>query len=129
VKAASILVVDSDVLVRTPLAEYLRECGYRVFEAGDASEAEVLLNDETRQIDIVLADVDTGDESGFALARWIRDSFPAMRVVLAGTILASVEKAGDICRDGPALSKPYDHRHVLDRIQRLLAASKDSGTA
>jgi DNA-binding response OmpR family regulator len=124
VKEARILIVDADVLVRTPLAEYLRECGYQVLEAANALEAKELLNDNARPIDIVLADVGTGDESGFVLARWIREHLPGLRVLLAGTIVASVEKAGDLCKDGPALSKPFDHRVVLDRIQRLLAARK-----
>ena len=34
-----ILIVEQDVLVRTPLAEYLRECGYLVLEASSAGEA------------------------------------------------------------------------------------------
>ena len=36
-------------------------------------------------------------------------------------------EAGDICQEGPALSKPYDHRVVLDYIQRLLAARDRNG--
>jgi hypothetical protein len=35
---------------------------------------------------------------------------------LAGTIATAAEKAGDICQEGPALSKPYDHRLVLGYI-------------
>lgn len=36
---ASVLVVEHDVLVRHPLAKYLRECGYRVVEAITYDEA------------------------------------------------------------------------------------------
>ncbi|PXV53666.1 Response regulator receiver domain-containing protein [Dyella jiangningensis] len=117
-----ILIVDSDVLVRTPLAEYLRECGYQVLEATNSVEAKAVLNNTARLIDVVLIDVGAEDQSGFALAHWIRDRAPGPRVILAGTITSSVEKAADLCQDGPAISKPYDHRLVLDRIQRLLAA-------
>ncbi|MGY4305467.1 DNA-binding response OmpR family regulator [Bradyrhizobium sp. USDA 4369] len=117
-----ILIVDSDVLVRTPLAEYLRECGYQVLEATNSVEAKEVLNNTARPIDVVLIDVGAEDQSGFALAHWIRDRAPGPRVILAGTITGSVEKAADLCQDGPAISKPYDHRLVLDRIQRLLAA-------
>jgi hypothetical protein len=31
--APCVLLVDAEELVRTPLAQYLRECGYRVLEA------------------------------------------------------------------------------------------------
>jgi DNA-binding response OmpR family regulator len=50
-----ILIVEQDLLVRTPLAEYLRECGYRVLEASNAGDARTLLEDGSRRIDIVLA--------------------------------------------------------------------------
>ena len=44
-----------------------------------------------------------------------------IEVILAVTVAKAAEKAGDLCQDGPALSKPYD-KLVLDHIQRLLAA-------
>jgi DNA-binding NtrC family response regulator len=116
-----ILIVEEDLLVRTPLAEYLRGCGYLVLEASSAGDARTLLDDGSRRVDIVLAEVRSGDASGFALASWVRTHLPNIQVVLAGTIATATEKAGDICREGPALSKPYDHRLVLDYIQRLLA--------
>jgi DNA-binding NtrC family response regulator len=116
-----ILIVEEDLLVRTPLAEYLRECGYIVLEASSADDARTLLEDGSRRVDIVLAEVRSGEASGFALASWVRTHLPNIQVVLAGTIATATEKAGDICREGPALSKPYDHHLVLDYIQRLLA--------
>jgi hypothetical protein len=80
------------------------------------------LEDGSRRVDIVLAEVKSGEPSGFALASWVRTHLPNTQAVLAGTIATATEKAGDICQEGPALSKPYDHRLVLDHIQRLLAA-------
>jgi DNA-binding response OmpR family regulator len=119
-----ILIVDADILVRAPLAQYLRECGYLVLEAVDNAEAQALLADKPSVVDIVLADVGDDEHSGFALAKWVRERFPDIRVILAGSIAGSVEKAASLCDDGPALSKPYDHRMVLEQIQRLRAAKK-----
>ena len=119
-----ILIVDADILVRAPLAEYLRECGYLVMEAVDSVEAQALLADKPSAVDIVLADVGGEERSGFALAKWIRERFPDIRVILAGSVAGSVEKAARLCDDGPALSKPYDHGIVLKQIQRLRAARK-----
>ena len=119
-----ILIIDADILVRAPLAEYLRECGYLVMEAVDSVEAQALLADKPSAVDIVLADVGGEERSGFALAKWIRERFPDIRVILAGSVAGSVEKAARLCDDGPALSKPYDHRIVLEQIQRLRAARK-----
>ena len=119
-----ILIIDADILVRAPLAEYLRECGYLVMEAVDSVEAQTLLAHKPSAVDIVLADVVGEERSGFALAKWIRERFSDIRVILAGSIAGSVEKAAKLCDDGPALSKPYDHRIVLEQIQRLRAARK-----
>jgi DNA-binding response OmpR family regulator len=116
-----ILVVEADILVRFPLARYLRECGFRVLEAVNPHEAEELLRACFKTIDIALIDIDGPDPAGFALARWIRATYPAIEVVLAGTPANAAKKAGDICKEGPALSKPYHHQTVLGQIQRLLA--------
>jgi DNA-binding response OmpR family regulator len=113
-----ILLVEADVLVRHALAEYLRGCGYRVAEARDANEARLLLGHEELPIGIVLAQGD----SGFELAAWIRTNHPAVQIILAGSVVRATEKAGHLCEDGPAVTLPYEHKFVLERIRRLMAA-------
>lgn len=115
-----ILLVEDDVVVRAALAEYLRECGYEVLEAVDGGEARQLLALGGKTISLVLADAD-GD-GGFGLAGWVRANLPGVDVVLNGSTARAAEKAGDLCRDGPARSVPYDHSLLLDRIRRLSAA-------
>ena len=118
-----LLIVEPDPVIRHPLAEYLRECGYKVLEAGGYDEAMALLREGKARIDLILCDVHApGKVDGFGLATWVREHAPHIQVVLAGTVAKAAEKAGDICEDGPALSKPYDHQLLLDRIKRLLAA-------
>jgi DNA-binding response OmpR family regulator len=118
-----VLIVDSDILIRQPLAEYLRECGYKVVEAANVVEARRLLSEGTIRIDIVLADADqSSPDSGFTLARWVRTSYPNIQVMLAGTLEKATRTAGHLCEEGPNLKKPYDHQLVLDRIKRSLAA-------
>jgi DNA-binding NtrC family response regulator len=116
-----ILLVEPDIIVRSPLAEYLRECGYRVLEAVNAAEARELLG-AAADITLVLADADAREGGGFALQAWIHENYPDIEVMLAGSVTRAVEKAGDLCEDGPALSKPNHHQSVLDAIPRLLAA-------
>lgn len=117
-----LLLVEGDVAVRTPLAQYLRECGFQVFEAADAEEARRILANSGIRVDMILADAEAIGESGFAFAAWVRTNHPGIDVVLAGTVAKAAEKAGDICAEGPALTKPYDHQLVLQEIRRLLAA-------
>jgi DNA-binding response OmpR family regulator len=123
-RSPRILIVDSDILVRHPLAEYLRECGYRVVEAANFDEARTLFMQRRRPLAInaVLADVDApGAENALAFAAWIRANRTGIAVILAGNTDAAAEKAADLCEEGP-LGKPYEHRLVLDRIRRALAA-------
>jgi DNA-binding response OmpR family regulator len=114
-----ILIVESDVLIRHPLAEYLRDCGYRVIEATDGREARTFLAEA--KVDIVLANVNAPKESGFTLATWIRANYSTVEVILVGTVATAVEKAGDLCAEGPTPASPYDHKLVHDRIRQLLA--------
>jgi DNA-binding response OmpR family regulator len=120
--ADCILIVEPDILARQPLAEYLRDCGFKVVEAMNADEARALLAEGHLQIDCVLADASAEPEAAFGLARWIRESLASVEVVLAGSIVKTVNEAGKLCNEGPALVKPYQHEYVLEHIKRLLAA-------
>jgi DNA-binding response OmpR family regulator len=115
-----VLLVEGDIAVRHSLAEYLRECGFTVFEASNGEEAKRALTTTTLQIEIVLADMAT-EGSGFALRRWIKEHNHPAEVILAGSIEKAVDRAATICKDGPALAKPYDHLLVLEHIRRILA--------
>ena len=116
-----VLLVDAEELVRTPLAHYLRECGYRVLEAINSEEAQRLFSEGSQTIDIVFADIQTLGTGGFAFAAWVRQNKPGVRVVSVGTIAAAARRAGDLCEEEPPIRKPYDHQLVLERIRRLLA--------
>jgi DNA-binding response OmpR family regulator len=101
-----ILLVEAEELVRTPLAQYLRECGYRVLEAINSKEAQKLLSEGSQTIDIVLADIQTLQGSGFAFAGWVRENKPGIKVILAGTVAAAARRAGDLCEKEPPIRKP-----------------------
>ncbi len=117
----TILLVEDDVLVRMPLAEYLRDCGYKVIEAVNADEAMTVLKDEKIRVDVVSSGIEMPDFlDGFGLAKWIREHRPGLEVLLAGTLSRSVEHAEQLCDDGP-IPKPYHPQMVLNRIRRLLA--------
>jgi CheY-like chemotaxis protein len=44
-KLKTILVLDGDALVRMPVVQYLRDCGYRVVEAATTEEAIAITED------------------------------------------------------------------------------------
>jgi len=118
----TILVVEDDVLVRMPIAGYLRDCGYKVVEAASADEAMAVLLHQEIAIDVVFSDIEMpGTVDGFGLAKWIRDHRPGMDVILAGTLPRTIEAAHELCQAG-SLPKPYDAQTVHNHIRRLLAA-------
>lgn len=120
--------MESDVLVRKPLAEYLRDCGYKVVEALNTDEAVDLLTTGNPAIGIVLADVSSpGKVDGFGLAQWIRSKGIDAKIILAGNVQKAAAKAQDLCEDGPLLSKPYDHSLLLNRIKSEVAARARNG--
>ncbi len=119
--APTVLVVDDEIIVRTVIADYLRDCGYRVFEAGSAEDAVQILNSELK-VDIVFTDLELpGRSSGLELARWIRKHQPHMKVILTSGVYSSAELAGELCEAGPPIVKPYESNVVVERIRSLSA--------
>ena len=83
----TILLVEGDVLVRMPISQYLRDCGYKVIEAANAEEAMTVLSHKETTIDIVFTDIEMpGAVDGFGLAQWVRQHRPGLEVLLAGTL-------------------------------------------
>jgi CheY-like chemotaxis protein len=116
----TILVVEDEVLIRLVIAEYLRECGYKVYEAAHADEALAVLQSPDVPIDIVFSDVVMpGRMDGFGLARWIRANRPDVHVILTSGVDRSAEVAGMLCETGPLLEKPYEPQGVVDRIKQF----------
>lgn len=113
----AILLVDGDAVGRALIADYLRVCGYRVIEAGTVAEAKQALAGEA--VDLAVVDVELRDESGFALAAWMRAQRPQVRVILTGSVERAANLAADLCDEGPALERPFHPQQLLDRIKRL----------
>jgi DNA-binding response OmpR family regulator len=117
----TVLVVEDDILVRSSLAEYLRDCGYRVLEAANGTEALLILEKSKLPLDVMLSTVGLPEPTnGFVLAKRARELRPGIQVILAGTVEGAAQKAGDLCEEGP-LPRPYHPQAVVGRIKRLMA--------
>jgi CheY-like chemotaxis protein len=119
---STVLIVEDETMVRMPLAEYLRECGYNVLEAGDASEAmQVVAQD---QVDVVFSDVRMpGRMDGFALARWLRQNHPQVPVLLTSGWTGGSATSG-APREVTMIEKPYSQAQVARRIEGLLRTAR-----
>lgn len=121
----TILVVEDEILVRTSIAQYLRDCGYRVIEAGNADDAMVMLNKADVHIDILFTDIEMpGSMDGFALCQWVRRNMPDMQILLTGSNHKAAHAAANLCEEGPQLKKPYAPEQLLDQIRRLRATKR-----
>jgi DNA-binding NtrC family response regulator len=110
--------------VRMPIAQYLRDCGYRVIEAVNADEAMTVILHQETVVDVVFSDIEMpGSIDGFGLAKWVREHRPGLDVLLAGTVSRAVNSAKELCEQGP-IPKPYDAQVVHNHIRRLLTARK-----
>jgi CheY-like chemotaxis protein len=117
-----ILVVEDEVLIRMSVADYLRECGYRVLEAANADEALSVLDNGGEEVGLVFSDINMpGRMNGFELAGWIRSNRPSIRIVLASGVAQKARSAVDVCDEG-VLPKPYDYQDLLARIRRCLGS-------
>jgi len=116
----TVLVVEDDAMVRMPIAEYLRDCGYDVLEAGDAAEAMAALHAAGR-VSVVFSDVRMpGPMDGFALARWLQKNHPDIPVLLTSGYNSSRSLSADVAKGVKLIEKPYSQAHVARRIQDLL---------
>lgn len=115
----TILVVEDEVLIRIAVADFLRECGYRVVEAASGEEAQKVLR-ASQPVEVLFSDIDLGEGiDGFELARWTREFYPGVRILLTSGVTRMAREAIHLC-DGPFLDKPYSHNTLGEQIKRLL---------
>ena len=94
----AVLLVDGDVLVRHPIAAYLRDCGYDVVEAATSDEARRMVEQARIDLDAVLCDAEIpGSLNAFELRRWLGEARPGIAVLLAGIVAASAHAAASLC--------------------------------
>jgi DNA-binding NtrC family response regulator len=120
---STILVVEDEVLIRLSVCDFLRECGYRVLEAGTGEDAQSIF-ESGEPIEVLFSDIDLGHGiNGFALATWVRSNYPTIRTVLASGVTRMAREAAHLC-DAPFLDKPYSYEALADHIKRLLSGSE-----
>ena len=113
--ATTILLVEDEGLIRTLIADYLRDEGFDVLEAFDSPEAKRLLATNAAAIDLVIADVRMPGESGAQLAKFIHRSYPAIPVLLASGNATPDEVHGE-----QFITKPFSFSRLSTAISEML---------
>ncbi|MGH8124608.1 MAG: response regulator, partial [Rhodanobacteraceae bacterium] len=118
----TVLVVEDEAGVRRYCAEQLRELGYTVLEAGDASNALHAL-DEYPGIELLLTDVGLPVTNGGELAKRARAQRPDLAVLfMSGYPRGIVQQRGQLQSDVELLAKPYTRMQLAQRVRALLDA-------
>jgi two-component system phosphate regulon response regulator OmpR len=116
--APHLLVVDDDNRIRTLLARYLGDHGFRVTAAGNSAEARRHL--EGLSFDLLIVDVMMPGEDGMALVRSLRETMDVPILMLTARSEAESRIAGLEIGADDYLAKPFEPRELLLRINNIL---------
>jgi DNA-binding response OmpR family regulator len=119
----TVLLVEQDVLVRMPVADYLRECGFKVLEAATTEEAVQALEDHRFGITVVMSSIALAGD-GFGISKWVKQHRPELNVILTGTPKRAVDAAAKLCGDD-TLPTRLAPQLLLRRIRQLLSKRRD----
>lgn len=112
-----VLVCEDDILIRTDLAEGLREAGCNVLEAGTAHKALDIL--KTESVEVLITDVGLPDRTGEELAQDARELSPDLPVIfVTGDVDVPSAAALENCK---VLRKPFREAELLDAVSTMVS--------
>jgi two-component system phosphate regulon response regulator OmpR len=116
--APHLLLVDDDRRIRDLLSRFLAGEGYRVTTAASASDARAKLMG--LHFDLLILDVMMPGETGFDLARFIRQSSSVPIVMLTARHEAEARIEGLQIGADDYVAKPFEPRELALRINNIL---------
>jgi DNA-binding response OmpR family regulator len=120
-RAAKLLLVEDERLLRELIAQFLSAERFEVVEAADGSEAIELFSDQG-PFDLVLLDLNLPRICGVEVCRRIKSLHPAQPIIIcSAAILDSHLAALEEMHVEQFLSKPYHPLELLSRIAEELS--------
>ena len=116
--APHLLIIDDDSRIRELLGKYLGEHGFRVTTASNAADARRRLGGLT--FDLLIVDVMMPGESGMELTRSLRETLTVPILMLTARAEADSRIQGLEFGADDYLSKPFEPRELLLRINNIL---------
>lgn len=116
-----VLVVEDQVLVRTAVADFLRDRNCKVVEAANAAEAIAVFH-SGMPIEIMFTDCEMpGEMDGLMLARWVRAHHPQVHVLLTSGRGPPVD---EFAGNWVFFLKPYSFDQVAECIDVLCTGQR-----
>src|SRR3990172_1317379 len=123
---AQVLVVDDDIEIRTLIARYMQEQGFRVLLASNCAEVRERI--VTNNIDLIILDVMLPDGSGLDLCRDLRASRLTIPIILLTALKEDIDRIiGLEIGADDYLGKPFNPRELVARIRAVLRRGLNSG--
>ncbi len=125
---ATILIVDDEPDVREVLEEYFAAHGYVAIGAESASAAKAIV--AKQPVDLALVDVNMPGEDGLSLARYLRERYANVAIVMLTSASAVVDRiVGLEMGADDYVPKPFDPRELAARVKSVLRRTSSAGRA
>ncbi len=117
----TILVAEDEDAVRGLISTVLREHGYAVLEASDATSAMELASDLGSRVDMLLTDIAMPGRTGPELAEALSESRPGLKVLyVSGYAEDSEVRQRFVDRELSFLEKPFTVERLLTSVRSVL---------
>ncbi|MBU1853128.1 MAG: response regulator [Candidatus Omnitrophica bacterium] len=121
---SKILVVDDEMSMRELVRTTLSMKGYEVTTVPSASQALTIIFQEV--FDLILLDINLGNESGISILKKIRETQKNLPIVIySGTLTAELEKEAMAAGANEVLRKDIGIPQIAEQIGKIIKA-KDS---
>jgi two-component system phosphate regulon response regulator OmpR len=114
-----LMAVDDEPELLDLLQEYLGRHGFEIHTAPNAAAARALLMQ--RVPDLAILDVNMPGENGLSLARWLRETYPELGLVMLTTAGEVIDRVvGLEVGADDYVPKPFELRELLARVRAVL---------
>ena len=119
-KSPTVLCVDDDAGIRELYGALLGQNGYEVLAASNGRHALHVFQDKEEEIDAVILDYEMPGMNGLELAAWLKQRQPTLPVIMDSGSHPELQEMAPFV--DAAMGKGVPLRHILDRLQLLLAS-------
>ena len=122
-----LMAVDDEPELLDLLQEYLGRHGFETCTAPNAADARALVMQ--RVPDLAILDVNMPGENGLSLARWLRETYPGMGLVMLTTAGEMIDRVvGLEIGADDYVPKPFELRELLARVRAVLRRTSAPAT-
>jgi PAS domain S-box-containing protein len=120
-RGESVLLVEDEDAVRALAKRILTEGGYRVSALSQGKDALPLLQDPSREFDLLISDVVMPGMRGVELAQRAHELRPELPILMMSGYTTPLEEEDRVAMaEAPLLEKPFSRRDLLGEVRQLL---------